>query len=282
MELRSGGSHTNESAETPGSFLRWAGSKRKLLPYLIPLWKAAKRPRYVEPFVGSGALFFSIKPELALISDANTELILTYRTIRDAPHQVLELLQLMKRGKRRFLHFRDVDPVTLSKVERAARFVYLNRYCFNGLYRTNQAGHFNVPYAGTRTGRLPEAELLLKVSRRLKAASIHTGDFADILKRAVGPQDFVYLDPPYAVSNRRIFRQYDKTSFGIDDLQRLSDLLYALDALGARFVVSYALCAESLAFFRDWRQMRTMVLRNIAGFASKRRKSIELLVTNVH
>lgn len=268
-----------QSAVAP--FLRWAGSKRKLLPRLMPIWERSAANRYIEPFVGSGAFFFAAAPEDAVLADTNRELIGTYRTVRRDPETVADTLARFPQDRSTFLRLRRERPDRLDPVTRAARFIFLNRLCFNGLYRTNQRGEFNVPFAPVKAGQVPDRTHLRAAASRLKKATLQAGDFETVINRVVQPGDFVYLDPPYAVANRRIFRQYSATTFGFDDLHRLAALLHCIDALGATFVLSYALCAESLNAFRSWPHVRVMTQRNIAGFAAHRRRSTELLVTNL-
>lgn len=271
----------NMAALAPVSpLLRWAGSKRKLTNRLVPFWHAV-RGRYVEPFVGSGALFFALAPEAAVLSDLNGELIETYRTVRDHPSSVAAELKSFRRTEATYYRMRQQPPVALSPIRRAARFIFLNRLCFNGLYRTNGRGEFNVPYAPDKTGRLPDVASLATVAKLLARADLRCGDFAAVIEDVLLPGDFVYLDPPFAVDNRRLFRQYNATNFGVADLHRLADLLYAIDRLGAFFVLSYAVSHESLAAFRSWPHNRVLIQRNIAGFAAHRRRAAELLVTNI-
>lgn len=264
-----------------GPLLRWAGSKRKLLSRLIPIWEQSGGARYVEPFVGSGALFFAASPKDAVLSDSNGDLISLYRTVRRQPRAVAAALIHLKRNEKTFLHLRRQSSTELTAVHRAARFIFLNRLCFNGLYRTNKNGQFNVPFAPAKTGRMPDLSHLRRAANLLRKAKLYSGDFESIVEREVRPGDFIYLDPPYAVANRRIFRQYSATTFGFDDLQRVADLLYAIEAVGAHFVLSYAFCAEALQAFRYWPQTRVLIHRNIAGFVAKRRRSTELIVTNI-
>jgi DNA adenine methylase len=178
------------------------------------------------------------------------------------------------------MRLRATDPSTLDPIRRAARFLYLNRYCFNGLYRTNTSGRFNVPYAPSKSGKLPDWDAFSAAALLLSRAKLLEADFEDVLLKHVRAGDFVYLDPPYAVQNRRVFRQYDAVSFGVDDLERLAVALHALDATGARFLVSYAFCKEAIAAFKGWRITKTFVHRNISGFAQHRRLAAELLVSN--
>lgn len=261
--------------------LRWAGSKRKLIPRLLPFWEVSQKRRYIEPFVGSAALFFAATPNRSLLSDTNSELICTYETVRSHPARVARTLSRLPRTRRMYNRLRQAPADHFGNIERAARFIFLNRHCFNGLYRTNNSGKFNVPFAPARAGAVPDEAQIKGAATCLRRSELRCGDFEMIVSHAVRPGDFVYLDPPYAVENRRIFRQYSENTFGFDDLQRLVGLMWAIDAFGASFVLSYALCPESRAAFAPWFQQRVFTQRNIAGFVSSRRRAVELIVTNL-
>ena len=178
-----------------------------------------------------------------------------------------------------YYRVRAEDPSDLTQFERGVRFVYLNRYCFNGLYRTNCRGQFNVPYGRSRTGALPPVEQFLACARLLARAELRAWDFGTAL-RYVQEGDFVYLDPPYAVRTRRVFREYGPKSFSSGDLERLAWHLEKLDAKGARFLLSYAYCGDAKRLFDRWRVTRDTTRRHIAGFAGARRNTYEMLVTN--
>jgi DNA adenine methylase len=259
-------------------FLRWAGSKRKLLPRLRAYWQPHHK-RYIEPFAGSAALFFEINPQKALLGDINADLVDMYHCVCRHPLAIHRALTRLRVGKRAYYQIRSQDPASLCPVARAARFIYLNRYCFNGLYRTNEQGAFNVPHSGSRTGCLPSLSELRGVAKTLKRAKIIHADFQTTVG-LVRPGDFVYLDPPFAVSNRRVFRQYGPSSFGLDDLQRLAEALVEIDSRNATFLVSYAMCREALQAFKKWHVRRAFTLRSVAGFSPYRRKAVEILVTN--
>ena len=192
---------------------------------------------------------------------------------------MLAKLRKMPRGRRGFYAVRKQIAAEGDSVGVAARLIYLNRFCFNGLYRTNRAGMFNVPYDSSNTGRLPTTAELLDASCALRKCRLAAADFEKALLRC-RRGDLVYLDPPYAVKRRRVFSQYHVGGFGIDDLPRLAALLPRLDDLGVSFVMSYAYCAEALAYFSHWPMRRLVVQRNIAGFAGKRRRAAELLISN--
>jgi len=218
-------------------------------------------------------------PPQALLGDVNTDLVDTFESIRDHPRAVYNAIHRIPLGRRSYNRARKQDTSGLPAVERAARFVFLNRFCFNGLYRTNQLGQFNVPFSASRNGHLPTSEELLQASRILRNAIVVSSDFEDTLARTRAG-DFVYLDPPYALSNRRMFRQYGPDSFGIADLERLQVCLQSLNARGVHFVVSYAMCKEALRTFHGWKVSKVHTHRNISGFARHRRRAVELLISN--
>lgn len=267
----------NQTAK-PGSFLRWAGSKRQQIPVLSAIWNPTYR-RYIEPFMGSACLFFHLQPKRAILTDINTNLVRTFIAVRDHPRAVWNRLSKIPLGKLSYYSIRRSRLQDLDDLDAAANFIFLNRFCFNGLYRTNQKGIFNVPFGSSDIGRLPYAFELQAASRSLRNCKIIASDFEVVLRKAQAG-DFVYLDPPYAVGNRRVFRQYDPSSFGLQDIYRLAQSLTDLDRKEVAFVLSYAYCKEALEFFRDWPQRRFFVQRNIAGFATNRRRAAELLVSN--
>jgi DNA adenine methylase len=259
------------------SFIRWAGSKRLLLPHLRGYWPSGAR--YVEPFCGSACLFFDLQPPRAILGDLNEELMLTFRAIRENPYVVLESLRRFPVGEAGYYRVRSLSPLSLAAAERAARFLYLNRYCFNGIYRTNQRGLFNVPYGPPRSGRPIEADTVLAAAKALNEAIVVHGDF-EITLAKVRRGDFVYLDPPYCLEARRVFREYLPGSFTLNDLCRLSAQLERLHEIGSTFVVSYADSSEARRLLRPWRPRRVLVRRHIAGFSDRRRSSFELIASN--
>jgi DNA adenine methylase len=261
-------------------FLRWAGSKRRLLPTLQTFW-TPKHKRYVEPFAGSACLFFAIKPPKAILGDLNPELIAMYIEVKYRIAAVLkELKKLKPTSKREYKRLRRTDISTMTPAARAARFIYLNRFCFNGIYRTNLLGQFNVPYSGDRCGSLPEDVAFRKCSRRLRMARFVKGDFDDVLKHAV-KGDLVYMDPPYAVRARRIFREYDPSTFTHTDIARLRSWMERLNAAKIDFVVSYAESDEADVLRKGFSYEVVSVRRHIAGFAAHRALTNELLISNV-
>jgi DNA adenine methylase len=259
---------------------RWAGSKAKLLPSLEVFW-SPNFSRYIEPFAGSASLYFRLAPQRAILNDINSDLIHCYKRVRTEPTIVSKRLRLLKKSKKTYLRLRAQKPRNLLDADRAARFIYLNRYCFNGLYRTNSKGEFNVPYAPEGAGRLPTKKKLERISQMLKGARLLSQDFEQVIRTHVKQEDFVYLDPPYAVGNRRVFKQYGPQVFGNEDLKRLSKCLGIIQERGASFVLSYAYCREAVEAFSHWTCLRVFTQRNISGFAQNRRRAAEMIVTNI-
>jgi DNA adenine methylase len=260
-------------------FLRWAGSKRSLLSKLKTFW-TGRHERYVEPFAGSACLFFALNPKKALLGDLNPELISTYVEVKYRLDAVLkELATLPPWDKGVYLRLRSLDTSDLGAPTRAARFIYLNRFCFNGIYRTNLAGQFNVPYSGKRCGALLGEEVFQKCSRNLRRARFVRGDFERVLKHAKRG-DLVYMDPPYAVQARRVFRQYDPSTFTHDDIARLRSWMERLNRAGIDFVVSYAESEEADILKKGFSFETVAVRRNVAGFAAHRAMTNELLISN--
>lgn len=260
-------------------FLRWAGSKRRLLPVLQSFW-TAKHKRYVEPFAGSACLFFALNPPRAVLGDLNPELVATYREVKyRLPAVLAELHKIPKNDAGEYKRLRSTAPTELSASERAARFIYLNRYCFNGIYRTNVLGLFNVPFSGQRCGNFPADEVFAQCSRRLRAAAFVNGDFEKVLEKAV-PGDLVYMDPPFAVRARRVFRQYDPSTFTHEDIKRLRRWMEQLAKKRIAFVVSYAESDEADVLKQGFGYQTVSVRRNIAGFVASRTLTNEVIIAN--
>jgi DNA adenine methylase len=261
-------------------FLRWAGSKRRLLPVLQAFW-TKKHTRYVEPFAGSACLFFALKPPKAILGDLNPELIATYIEVKYRISAVLKELKMLKPANRNeYYRLRGIDISSLTPPARAARFIYLNRYCFNGIYRTNLLGQFNVPYSGVRCGSVPADEVFDECSRRLRHARFVNGDFERVLQQAQ-KGDLVYMDPPFAVRARRVFRQYDPSTFTHEDIARLRSWMVKLNVANVNFVVSYAESEEADMLRQNFSYETVSVRRNIAGFTGSRVLTNELLISNI-
>jgi DNA adenine methylase len=203
-----------------------------------------------------------------------------YASIRTDPDAFHVALSRLPTGEEHYYRIRSQDPAQLSQFKRSVRFVYLNRYCFNGIFRTNMDGLFNVPFGGAQKENIPSVVAFRKCAQLLQHAHLRAGDFGHVL-RDCREGDFVYLDPPYAVESRRVFRQYNPRSFSRDDLKRLGQHLIRLQDRGVNFAVSYADCSEARQILRRWNMRRVRVRRNVAGFVGSRRIAFELLATNV-
>lgn len=260
------------------SFLRWAGSKRQLLPVLASLWEPTCT-RYVEPFMGSACLFFHLHPRQSLLSDINESLVDAFTVIRNRPSEVYDLVGTYPVEKEFYYELRSVDISTLNEVQRAARFLFLNRFCYNGLYRTNKKGLFNVPFSNSKTGAMPGQDELKAAAKALQNSDIRCCDFMETITN-VRAGDFVYLDPPYAIKNTRIFHQYDPQSFGLNDIEKIESALTKIDDVGATFVMSYANSAEMDSLKNTWPHIVVTARRNIAGFSDKRKTAEEVIISN--
>jgi DNA adenine methylase len=266
----------SEVMATP--ILRWAGSKRQHVPFLRQCWAVGDHTRYIEPFAGSAAVFFAVAPPRAILGDINGELIQTYRAVRRTPQAVYRRLTRFATGEAAYYKVRAMRATTA--VSKAARFVYLNRFCFNGLYRTNAHGSFNVPYGAPKTDNLPDLAQFRACANLLTRAKLMPTDFRRPLAE-VEKGDFVYIDPPYAISRRRVFIQYAKKHFSTDDLADLSTWLDEIDRRRALFVLSYADSHEARTLFRGWKRRRFAIRRNMAGFSNARRNHYELFISNI-
>jgi len=229
--------------------------------------------------MGSACLFLELKPQKAILGDINVDLINVFKVVRDQYAEVHKELLTFNVSKEDYYRVRATNTLMLNKIEQAARFIFLNRYCFNGLYRTNAKGQFNVPFSSGKTGCLPTYDMLKSVSKLLMIAELRCCDFEETIIDATSG-DFVYFDPPYAISGKRIFREYYPNSFGEDDITRLKQALNRLDKKGVKFLLSYACSENILVEFKKWNSVCIKTQRNISGFAKHRRQSEEVLFSN--
>lgn len=262
-------------------FLKWAGGKRSLLPSLLPLVPSAI-DTYYEPFIGGGALFFELARQgrfaRAKLGDQNEELIRCYVAIKRDVSEVIKTLEGLRYGEEAFYEVRDRNPAGLTDAARAARTIYLNRCGYNGLYRVNRAGEFNVPFGHHRNPRLVHPERLGLVSAALQKADLVVGDF-ETLVRAAGPDDFVYFDPPYVpVSATANFTAYARDGFAAPDQERLAHLLRGLGERGVKALLSNSDCLTTRRLYRGLPRVRVDVRRTINSNATKRGPVSELIV----
>lgn len=228
--------HIEETAKKL-PLLRWTGGKRRLVSQILPLVPSSFN-RYCEPFFGGGAFFFALEPRIAVLSDLNSELIDCYKQIRDSPEQVILHLSRYVNSSDEYYRIREYIPVTSS--EKAARLIYLTTLSFNGIYRLNQRGLFNVPY-GQRTHVNPcDASKIMQTSKTLSGTELISGDFADVLTDAT-EGDLIYFDPPYTVAHQNNgFVKYNDRIFLWQDQIRLANLAKELSNRGCYVIVSNA------------------------------------------
>lgn len=263
--------------------VKWVGGKRQLMFELIKNMPKSYN-RYFEPFIGGGALFFELQPENAYISDMNEELINLYSVVRDNVYELIEDLSKHEVSKEYFLEIRNIDRTEkyaeLSGVERASRFIYLNRTCFNGMYRVNSQGQFNVPFGHYKNPRIIDENNLLNCSELLKKTEIKCADFSEVLTK-VQKGDFVYFDPPYVPLNETSsFTSYTKDGFDIDMQFKLRDVCDELDSLGVKFMLSNSDTKLVNELYVNYEIKKVFASRQINANADGRGKITEVLVRN--
>lgn len=218
--------------------LKWAGGKRQLLGELLPI-VPKYTGKYIEPFFGGGAMFFALAPEHAILSDCNEELISLYKTIRKYPHQVINELMSYKNTEEDYYNIRGKDWKTLSRVEAAARMIFLNKTGFNGLYRVNLQGRFNVPYAKNPKTQFCNKDQIIRASHALIGKIILCGNYKKILRKYAEPGDFIFLDPPYfQVTEKETFLRYTSDKFYENDQEELAELVNDLYDMGCHLMIT--------------------------------------------
>jgi DNA adenine methylase len=260
-------------------FVKWVGGKTALLPELLKHVPARLR-RYHEPFVGGGALFFAVAPRRALLNDNNPELVHCYQQVRDDVYGVLDALARHVYERTHFEAVRALEPARLRAAERAARFIFLNKTCFNGLWRVNRAGRFNVPFGRYKNPRFADPASLITASQALRGVEILHSPFEEALARAA-PGDFVYLDPPYdPVSPTASFASYTAGGFAWEDQKRLAHACIVLNRRGVRFLLSNSATDRIRALYSGFEQRLVRAPRFINSKAERRGHVDELLVFN--
>lgn len=279
--------------EKPKPFVKWVGGKRQLLEQfkLMNLYPPEnfdpKTGRYFEPFVGGGAVFFDLLPKKAFLSDMNNELVITYNVIKTDVESLIKSLKKHQNTKEYFLKIRAKDVIKLTNIEIASRFIYLNRTCFNGLYRVNSHGGFNVPFAGNKNPLICDEINLRKISKALKYVEIKKQDYKEVLKKAK-KGDFVYFDPPYYPINKTSsFTSYTKEAFLEKEQIELRDTFVELTKRGCFVMLSNSDTPFINKIYKEIkingkliRVTQVYAGRAINSDASKRGKITEVLVTN--
>ncbi len=280
--MRTGSTGTGSQNGQARPFLRWAGGKSKLVGTIAQyLPKDLSYQRYWEPFLGAGAMFFHLQPHHAVLSDINKPLIDCYRTIKKEPDAISRRLERHRRlhGIEHYYRIRQRYNRSTSSPQKAANFLYLNKACFNGVFRVNTQGEFNVPWGNKKTPALPTLAELRTVSTALRGARLCCWDYTKVVDKA-RPGDFVYLDPPYPPLNgTAYFRHYTANRFNTEDQRHVAEVFAALDRAGCFVLLSNAAIAEIKRLYRRW-QTREIRVRRWVSSNGQRLLVNEIIVTN--
>ena len=251
--------------------MKWAGGKTQMLSDIMP--KIPKKyGKYIEPFIGGGALFFALNPDKAIIADRNPELINMYQQVADNVETVISYLKKYKNTKEDFYEVRSLDWLKLKKEEAAARMIYLNKTCFNGLYRVNKKGQFNVPFGKYKAPNFCDEEVLYAASDVLKKATIECGDYLSVLKKYAEPGDFIFLDPPYLpISEYSDFKRYTKEQFYEEDHIELAKEVKRLQELGCYVILTNSNHPLVHELYADYKIEVIQTKRYISCNGSKRK-----------
>ena len=269
-------------------FLKWAGGKQQLLGQFQSLLPV-RFQRYVEPFVGGGAVFFHLwnsgkTSSEALLFDINPELVNAYKVVRDKPNELIEILSSHQLNHSYEYYYRvrnlDRNGTHLNEIERAARILYLNRTCFNGLYRVNSKGQFNVPMGSYKNPKILDKKLLQADSQALQNVSVEIRDFRSIVNIAQ-EGDFFYFDPPYdPVSKTASFTSYTSDSFSDEDQRQLANIFRILTEKRCLCMLSNSYTSFILDLYRDFRIEIVLANRAINSDPQKRGNIQEVVVLN--
>lgn len=260
-------------------FLKWAGGKRWLTANHLDVFPAEFN-RYIEPFLGSGAVFFRLNPDRAVLSDANSDLIKTYEAIRTNHQLVLRYLTAHQNNHSKEYYYNIRSKTPNSIYTKAARFIYLNRTCWNALYRVNRLGQFNVPI-GTKSSVILSTDNFANTAKALRNISLLNSDFQAVIQTA-DSGDFIFVDPPYTVKhNLNGFVKYNEKIFSWEDQVRLRDSLLDACDRGAKILMTNANHKNIKALYRGHFSMETLSRKSvIAASPLNRNKTTELLISN--
>ncbi|MBD2280744.1 MAG: DNA adenine methylase [Dolichospermum sp. DEX189] len=269
-------------------FVKWAGGKRQLVPTILAnhLPKNYNLQTYYEPFIGGGALLFSLQPKKAVINDSNAELINCYKTIKNSLDELIEDLKNHKNNEYYYYDIRDWDREknfkSKTEVQRASRIIFLNKTCYNGLFRVNSQGQFNVPFGKYKNPNILDIAVLKAVNKYLNENQVRilNSDFQEAVKDAKRG-DFIYLDPPYdPVSETASFTGYDVNGFNKQEQRRLKEVFDDLNSRGCHILLSNA-CTEFIEdLYKDYLHTKISAIRAINCNGKKRGKVDEILVKN--
>lgn len=262
----------------PRPFLKWAGGKSKLVETIMGRFPQ-NFGNYFEPFLGGGAVFFGLEPTRAVLADMNLELVTAYKQLRDELPRVMAALRKHRADRDHFYEVRAKDASSMSPTARAARMIYLNRTCYNGLYRVNRSGGFNVPFGKYDNPTICDEENLRAVSHALQDAQIeHSDVFTTVAKARAG--DLVYFDPPYdPVSKTASFVSYTEKGFTSEDQERLAQTFASLAERGVHAVLSNSDTPFIRKLYKGFRIDTVHVRRAINSRADRRGPVAEVLVS---
>jgi DNA adenine methylase len=264
----------------PRPFLKWAGGKGQLIAQYQTFFPK-QIDTYYEPFLGGGAIFFRLLPAAAVLTDINPELVNVYSCVRNAVEAVIEHLAAHQRSHSPDYYYKIRAAPEGNPIERAARFIYLNKTCFNGLYRENSKGQFNVPIGSYKDPKICCPELLRSVSACLQTSTIAERSFDAVLDWAKTPSDFVYFDPPYhPISDTSRFTAYSRYSFYAEDQIRLRDTFITLAQRGVKVMLSNSDCPFIHELYQGFNIYSIEATRAINSNIQKRGKITEILVTS--
>ncbi|MDN5204236.1 Dam family site-specific DNA-(adenine-N6)-methyltransferase [Fulvivirgaceae bacterium BMA10] len=261
-------------------FLRWAGGKNWLVKNINNYLPIDGFNNYIEPFLGGGSIFFHLAPQKAILSDLNKELIETYKALRSNVNEIIDELSKFRNDEKFYYQIRSKK--IKSDIKKAAKFIYLNQTSFNGIYRVNLKGEYNVPF-GHRKKDFLQPENLLKASKSLQFADIKTRDFYDSLND-IQKNDLVFLDPPYTVThNNNGFIKYNSKLFDLDAQRKLSAFIDCLAEIGAYYILTNAAHMEVKNIFSKPNNYMIEISRAslVGGMKAKRGKYSELIFTNI-
>jgi DNA adenine methylase len=262
-----------------GPILKWAGGKRRLLPEILPRLPE-QFERYFEPFLGGAALYFAVLPQRAMLTDLNAELINVYSCVRDSVEELIEDLKRHRYEREYYYRMRGKDPRRMRDIRRASRMIYLNRTCFNGLYRVNRRGQFNVPFGRYTNPVICQEDRLRVVSQVLQSSQLQTSGYADAVQEAQ-KGDFIYFDPPYQpITPTANFTSYTSSSFGEQEQRALAAQFAELTERGVSCMLSNSDTPLTRELYADFNLEFIDAPRAISRDPSKRRSVVEILVRN--
>jgi DNA adenine methylase len=271
---------TSQRVCNASPFLKWAGGKTQLLPVILQ-HVPFHFDTYIEPFLGGGALFFELQPRKAVLADSNAELINCYTMVRDRVEDIIAELSSYSYSEEFYYELRSQEPQ--DPILRAARLIYLNRTCYNGLYRVNKKGQFNVPFGKYHNPVICDTERLRAASAALQHAELYCSDYREALRNFAKPGDFIYIDPPYhPVSQYSDFKRYTAEFFYEEDQLTLAQKVKELAEQGSYVLVSNSYCDFILNIYRDFQIIEVSAKRNINKDPQKRGDVKEVLVVCGH